>query len=237
MLPSFRRHTAIKISLLFIVHMYKQRILLAEDHAVLRTGMRTLLNLEPDLEVVGEADDGLQAVAQAKELQPDLVLIDLSMPLMNGTEAIRHLKRRDPHVKIIVMTVHKSDEHVRAALDAGADGYILKDDSHPDLLTAIRRVASGGTYLSPRICGMVVGGYLATEATTAAAPTEGMLTSREREVVKLVAEGYKNREIADLLFISVKTVEKHRANAMHKLNLSSVVGLIAYAIDNGLVSR
>lgn len=130
--------------------MAKQRILLADDHAVLRAGIRTLLDLETDMEVIGEAEDGLQAIAQANKLQPDLLVIDLSMPLMNGTDAIRQIKMRHPDIKVIVMTVHKSDEYVRAALDAGANGYLLKDDSHHDLLAAIRSVALGGTYLSPR---------------------------------------------------------------------------------------
>lgn len=215
----------------------KQRILLADDHTVLRAGIRTLLDLEADLEVVGEAEDGLQAVAQAKKLQPDLVVIDLSMPLMNGVDAIRQIKQRDPGTKIIVMTVHKSDEHVRAALDAGADGYLLKDDSHHDLLAAVRSVALGGTYLSPKVCGKVVSGYLEKDAAAGVGLSSDMLTEREREVVKLVAEGYKNREIAEHLVLSIKTVEKHRANIMRKLDLHSASGLTAYAIENGLVSR
>jgi DNA-binding NarL/FixJ family response regulator len=215
----------------------KQRILLADDHTVLRAGIRTLLDLEADLEVVGEAEDGLQAVAQAKKLQPDLVVIDLSMPLMNGVDAIRQIKQRDPGTKVIVMTVHKSDEHVRAALDAGADGYLLKDDSHHDLLAALRSVALGGTYLSPKVCGKVVSGYLEKDAAAGVGLSSDMLTEREREVVKLVAEGYKNREIAEHLSLSIKTVEKHRANIMRKLDLHSASGLTAYAIENGLVSR
>lgn len=215
----------------------KQRILLADDHTVLRAGIRTLLDLEADLEVVGEAEDGLEAVAQAKKLQPDLVVIDLSMPLMNGVDAIRQIKQRDPGTKVIVMTVHKSDEHVRAALDAGADGYLLKDDSHHDLLAAVRSVALGGTYLSPKVCGKVVSGYLEKDATAGVGLSSDMLTEREREVVKLVAEGYKNREIAEHLSLSIKTVEKHRANIMRKLDLHSASGLTAYAIENGLVSR
>jgi DNA-binding NarL/FixJ family response regulator len=217
--------------------MANQRILLADDHAVLRAGIRTLLGLEPDMEVVGEAEDGLQAIAQVKKLQPDLVLMDLSMPLMNGTEAIRQIKHRSPGTKIVVMTVHKSDEHVRTALDAGADGYLLKDDSHHDLLAAIRSVALGGIYLSPKVCGRVVSGYLDQGAQGGVRLASDALTEREREVVKLVAEGYKNREIALHLSLSIKTVEKHRANIMRKLDLHSASGLTAYAIKNGLVSR
>lgn len=217
--------------------MAKQRILLAEDHAILREGIRSLLASEPNLEIVGEAEDGLQAVAQAKALQPDLIIIDLSMPLMNGTEAIKQIHRRDPQTLVIVMTVHKSDEHVRAALDAGAAGYLLKDDTHHDLLAAIRSVTAGGTYLSPKICGRVVSGYLGQGSAQGVGVPWDTLTDREREVVKLVAEGHKNREIGECLCISMKTVEKHRANVMKKLNLRSASGLTAYAIENGLLTR
>ena len=212
------------------------RILLAEDHAILREGIRSLLASVPDLEVVGEAEDGLKAVAQAKQLQPDLVLVDLSLPLMNGTEVIGQIKLRNPGTRVIVMTVHKSDEHVRAALDAGAEGYLLKDDSYQDLLAAIRSVVAGGTYLSPKICGRVVSGYLGQAPERGTGVPWDTLTDREREVVKLVAEGFKNREIAEHLCVSLKTVEKHRANVMRKLDLHSAAGLTAYAFENGLVA-
>jgi two-component system response regulator NreC len=214
----------------------KLRILLAEDHAILREGIRSLLASVADLEVVGEADDGLNAVTQAKQLQPDLALVDLSLPLMNGTEAIRQIKHRAPATNVIVLTVHKSDEHVRAALDAGAAGYVLKDDRYQDLMAAIRSVVAGGTYLSPKICGRVVSGYLGQASTQGAGVPWDTLTDREREVVKLVAEGYKNREIAEHLCVSLKTVEKHRANVMRKLDLHSVASLTAYAFENGLVA-
>jgi two-component system response regulator NreC len=212
------------------------RILLAEDHAILREGICSLLGSVPDLEVVGEAEDGLKALAQAKQLQPDLAIIDLSLPLMNGTEAIRQIKLRDPDTKVIVLTVHKSDEHVRAALHAGAEGYLLKDDTYQDLLTGIRSVVAGGTYLSPKICGKVVNGYLGQASSRGAGVPWDTLTDREREVVKLVAEGYKNREIAEHLCVSLKTVEKHRANVMRKLDLHSAAGLTAYAFENGLLA-
>jgi DNA-binding NarL/FixJ family response regulator len=215
--------------------MSKLRILLAEDHAILREGIRSLLASVADLEVVGEAEDGLGAVTQAKQLQPDLALVDLSLPLMNGTEAIRRINQRAPTTKVIVLTVHKSDEHVRAALDAGAAGYVLKDDHYQDLMAAIRSVVAGGTYLSPKICGRVVSGYLGQVSTQGAGVPWDTLTDREREVVKLVAEGFKNREIAEHLCVSLKTVEKHRANVMRKLDLHSTAGLTAYAFENGLV--
>ena len=219
--------------------MAKHRILLAEDHAILRDGLRILLASEPDLEVVGEADDGQKAVHQSNVLQPDLVLMDLSMPRMNGTEAIAGIKRRHPDIKILALTVHKSEEYVRAALDAGADGYVLKDDSRQELLTAIRSVLAGKSYLSPGVCGKVVTGYLgrgAADPQARGGPWD-TLTEREREVVKLVAEGYKNREIAAFLSVSIKTVEKHRSNLMRKLDLHNASALTAYAIENGLVGR
>ena len=217
--------------------MSKLRILLAEDHTILREGIRSLLASSPELEVVGEAEDGLQAVAQAKQLEPDLVLIDLSMPLMNGTEAIKQIKLRNPATKVVVMTVHKSDEHVRAALDAGAEGYFLKDDRSQDLMAAIQSVVAGGTCLSPKICGRVVSGYLGQTSTQGAGLPWDALTDREREVLKLVAEGFKNREIAEHLCVSLKTVEKHRANVMRKLDLHSASELTGYAFENGLVGK
>ncbi len=217
--------------------MEKKRILLAEDHAMLRAGIKSLLAMEPDLDVVGEAENGLEAVAKVKQLEPDLVLIDLSMPLMNGTEAIKQLRLRGHQTRVIVMTAHKSDEHVRAALAAGANGYLLKDDTHEELLAAIRSVSAGGIYLSPKITGKVVGGYLGQASSAGPAMPLDSLTDREREVVKLIAEGHKNREIAECLCISTKTVEKHRANVMRKLDLHSAVELTSFAIENGLVTR
>lgn len=217
--------------------MKMQRILLAEDHTILREGLRSLFAGEPDLEVVGEAADGHQAVQQANALQPDLVLMDLSMPRMNGTEAISAIKRRHPEIKIIVLTNHKAEEYVRAALDAGAGGYVLKDDSRLELLTAIRSVATGHSYLSPGVCSQVVSGFLGRAASPSSATTWDTLTEREREVIKLVAEGYKNREIAECLSVSIKTVEKHRSNLMRKLDLHSASALTTYAIENGLVGR
>lgn len=217
--------------------MEKTRILLAEDHAILREGIRSLLESVPNIEIVGEAEDGREAVAQARQLQPDIIVIDLSMPYLNGTEAIRQIKQRDPQIRVIVMTVHRSDEHVRAALDAGADAYLLKDESRRDLLAAITSVSVGGTYLSPKICAKVVSGYLSRGSAQGAGVTWDTLTFRERQVVKLVAEGHKNREIAEGLSLGIKTVEKHRANVMRKLNLRSVADLTAYAIENGLVVR
>lgn len=212
------------------------KVLLVEDHAILRDGLKSLLSADPSIEVVGEAEDGQVAIQQANLLQPDIIIMDLSMPRMNGTEAIHHIKRRNPEARIIILTVHKTEEYVRASLDAGADGYVLKDEPHQTLLSAIKSVYIGNTFLSPGICGKVVSGYLGRANPSSHDLPWHELTEREREVVKLVAEGYKNREIAVNLSVSIKTVEKHRSNLMKKLDLHSASALTAYAIENGLVS-
>ncbi len=213
------------------------RILLAEDHAILREGVKSLLAELPGLEIAGEAEDGREAVELARQLQPDLILMDLSMPHLNGIEAIKQVKRQDPHVRILVMTVHNSDEYLRAALEAGADGYVLKEESHLELLNAIRNVVTGGTHVSSRLCGRVVNGYLGRSTAQQTGGVGDTLTDREREVLKLVAEGRRNRDIALALSVSVKTVEKHRANVMRKLDVHTAAGLTAYAIDHGLLAR
>jgi two-component system, NarL family, response regulator NreC len=215
--------------------MTNQTVLIAEDHAILREGLRALLSSAPDLEIVGEAGDGEEAASRARQLNPDIVLMDLSMPNINGTEAIRAIKRRNPEIKVIALTVHKSEEYVRASLDAGADGYVLKDDTHHDLLTAIASVQKGKIYLSPGICDKVISGYLDRSATAPSPHTWTSLTEREREVLKLIAEGMKSREVAEYLSLSLKTVEKHRSNLMKKLDLHSVSALTTYAIENNLV--
>ena len=217
--------------------MQKQTILVADDHAILREGLCALLSNTPDLEVIGEAEDGQDAIEKVRQLQPQLVVLDLSMPIINGTEAIRAIKRRNPEIKIIALTVHKSEEYVRATLDAGADGYVLKDDTSSDLLTSIRNVQKGRVHLSSGICGKVINGYLDRPARGPSMPSWDQLTVREREVLKLIAEGNKNRGIAERLSVSVKTVEKHRANLMKKLDLHGVSALTIYAIDNGLIGH
>jgi DNA-binding NarL/FixJ family response regulator len=213
------------------------RVLIAEDHTILRDGLRALLAQAPDLQVVGEAGDGREAMRCANELQPDIVLMDLSMPNVNGTEAIRAIKRRLPQTKIIALTGHKSEEYVRATLEAGADGYVLKDDTHSDLLLAIRSAVRNGTYLSPGISRNVVQGYLKGDSEAAPRTSWDKLTHRERGIIKLIAEGYKNREIAEYLSLSPKTVEKHRSNLMRKLDLHNASAITAYAMENGLMTR
>jgi DNA-binding NarL/FixJ family response regulator len=215
----------------------KNRIVIAEDHTILREGLRALLSSHPDLEVVGEAADGRDAIRCVEEAGPDLVLLDLSMPRMDGLDAIREISKRSPETKILALTVHKAEEYVLAALQAGADGYALKDATQAELVTAIRSVLAGKRYLSPGVSEKVIEGYLAgKKARTTKTPWDS-ITAREREVLKLIAEGHKNKGIAEILCISVKTVEKHRSNIMEKLDLHNVSDLTAYAMERGIVTR
>jgi len=211
----------------------KIRIVLAEDHIIVRDGIKSLISANPDFEISGEAGDGLEAVRMVDKLKPDLILMDLTMPKSNGLDAIGDIKNRSPETRILILTVHKIEEYVRACLKAGADGYLLKKSSHKELLNAIHHVISGEPYLDPGISDRIIEGYLRGNAKK----TRGSLnklTKREREVLKLVAEGYKNAEISDYLCISTSTVETHRDNLMKKLDLHNAAALTAYAIKQGL---
>jgi two-component system response regulator NreC len=213
------------------------RILIADDHTILRAGIRSLLDMVPEFQVVGEVDNGKDAIHQAGQLKPDVLLSDLSMPKTNGTEAIQRINSRYPGIKILVLTVHKTEEYVHAALKAGANGYILKDDSSDELINAINNIMAGKTYLSPAICNDVVMGYLADPDKEKISSSLDLLTTREREVMKLIAEGYRNKDVAEYLSISLKTVEKHRSNMMKKLDLHSASSITSYAIKSGLAAE
>ncbi len=213
------------------------RIVIAEDHTILREGLRSLLSSNRDLDVVAEAEDGLNAIRCVENQKPDLILMDLSMPRMNGLEAIKEIKRRFPDTKILALTVHKTDEYIHQALQAGADGYVLKDSTHRELETAILSVLKGKGYLSPDVSRRVIESYRDGKSIRQTESTWNTLTKREREIIKLIAEGFKNREIADYLCISTKTVDKHRTNLMKKLDLHNVAGLTAVAIEKGLIER
>jgi len=215
----------------------RKRIVIAEDHTILREGLRMLVSSNPDFEVIGEAEDGLEAVRCAENLKPDLMLMDLSMPRMNGIGAIQEIKKQCPATKILVLTVHKTEEYILATLKAGADGYVLKDATHSELMLAIECVFSGRSYLSPGISEKVIEGYLEGRKTVKSTSSWDTLTQREREILKMIAEGYKNKDIADYLCISAKTVEKHRANLMKKLDLHSASALTALAMEKGLIIR
>ncbi len=215
----------------------KQTIVIAEDHTILREGLRSLLSMEGEYDIVADAKDGLEAIRCATQYLPDLMLLDLAMPKMNGIAAIKEIKRQAPDTKIMALTIHKSEEYILEAFQSGVDGYCLKDSTHEELMMAIRSVLSGKTYLSPSISERVLTGYLEGKRTIKTDSAWDTLTQREKEILKLIGEGYKNKEISDYLCISVKTVEKHRANLMKKLDLHNVSALTAYAIDKGLVSQ
>ena len=213
------------------------RILIAEDHALVRAGLQALLSQDPEFEIVGEVENGRDAVRAVGELEPHVVLMDLAMPGMNGMEAILDIKSRYPGVRVLVLTLHKTEEFVLASLRAGADGYILKEATPRELRVAVRTVASGKTYLSQDLVGKVVGDYPGRDSPL---PTTGVwdtLTQREREVLKLVAEGKSNKDMAEFLFLSTKTVEKHRATLMAKLGMRNTAALTAYAIQRGLIGN
>jgi DNA-binding NarL/FixJ family response regulator len=215
----------------------KKRIVIAEDHTILREGLRALLSSDPAFDVVGEGEDGRDAIQCVENLMPDLVLMDLSLPRMNGMDAIREIKKRCPGTKVLALTVHRTEEYILATLRAGADGYILKDATHGELVMGIRNVLKGKPYLSPGVSDKVIEGYLEGRKTLRTETPWDTLTQREREVLKLIGEGYKNKEIADYLYISVKTVEKHRANLMKKLDLHNTSALTAFAVEKGLVTK
>ena len=212
-------------------------IVLAEDHAILRDGLKAILSRDAELKVVCEAGDGQEAVRCAAEHQPDLLVLDLTMPRTNGMEILAEAKRVSPKTRVLVLTVHDSEDYVFSALRAGADGYVLKDSGSSEFLSAVRAVLSGERYLSAAVARYVVNAYLGgREGKSSTADPEG-LTIREREILKLVAEGYRNREMAEYLCLSEKTVEKHRASLMRKLQVTTVSGLVAYAVKRGLVTR
>jgi two-component system response regulator NreC len=214
--------------------MDKIRVLIADDHTILRDGIRSLLEDEPDMQVIGEAEDGISAVKMACQLEPDVVLMDIAMPLLNGLEATRQIKRSAPQVRVLVLTMHENEEYIRQVLASGAMGYILKDAAARDLLGAIRSVHRGEAVLSPAITRLVIEDYLRWGDLQPGQEENG-LSPREREVLQLIAEGYTNRQIAEILSISIKTVQAHRSNLMSKLDLHDRGELIKYAIQKKII--
>ena len=210
--------------------MSKLRIMLAEDHETVREGLKMIVNAEDDMEVAGVAGDGVEAVAQAQQLLPDVLVMDISMPKLNGLQATQKLKEVCPQVKVLTLSRHTDDGYVRQLLAAGACGYVLKQSASNELIHAIRAVASGGSYIDPKLAGRVMDSYIGRNA---AARGETNLSDRESEVLRLIALGYSNKEIASQLSLSVKTIEVHKANAMRKLNFTSRIELIRYAVFQG----
>ncbi len=217
--------------------MTKIKVLVADDHTIMREGVRILLEAQPDIEVVAEAADGREAVAKVQELQPDIVLIDIAMPNLNGLEATRAIKRDYPQVQVIVLTMYESDEYFFQLLNAGASGYVLKKAASADLIAAIRAVYAGDVFLYPSVARRLVSDYLSRVKSGEEKSSYDGLTAREREVLKLIAEGHTNQAIADKLVISPSTVQTHRTRIMQRLNLHNRAELIQYAMRKGLLDR
>ena len=210
--------------------MKRTRILLVDDHAVVRQGFKMILGAQSDMEIVGEAANGREAVELAEQLHPDIVVMDVAMPELNGIEATRRVVGADPHIRVIALSMHKDSVYVREILRAGARGYLLKDSGADDLVKAIRAVAGGESYLSPAVSNAVLDDYRRHVTN----PID-LLTSREREVLQMLAEGKTNKEIAVVLNLSVYTVDAHRGRIMEKLNLHSINELVRFALRNGLI--
>ncbi len=208
------------------------KVLIADDHQLFREGLVNLISSAPDIEVIGEAKDGLEATKKAKKLKPDLILIDIGMPNMNGIEATKNIKRDDPGIKIIAVSMHSDRQFVKGVLEAGADGYLLKNCTYRQLIDAVQSVVSGKKYLSDDITEMVIQGYLDPEEES---ENKNDLSEREIEVLKLYAEGKSTREISERLFISVKTVGTHKQHIFEKLGIKSNADMIKYAIKEGLI--
>jgi DNA-binding NarL/FixJ family response regulator len=211
------------------------KVLLADDHTIVRQGLRALLQAEPDITVVGEAANGRQALDSARELRPDVVVMDIAMPLLNGLEATRQMKKNSPDSRVLVLSSYASDEYVEQLVDAGASGYLLKQTAAQDLVSAIREAGKGNAFFSPAISKMLLDQY---QSSIERAPRTGKparLSSRELEVLQMVAEGMANKSIAADLHVSVKTVEKHRQQLMNKLGIHDIAGLTRYALARGII--
>jgi DNA-binding NarL/FixJ family response regulator len=210
----------------------KLRIVLAEDHKTVREGIKLLVNSQDDMEVIGEAGDGETAIELAKTLKPDLMLMDISMPVLNGLKAAKRLRSLCPELKILTLTRHTDDGYLRQLIGAGVNGYVLKQSAPSELINAIRTVGGGSSFLDPSITQRVMGGY-AGQHESLRGENKGDLTVRENEILKYISFGYSNKEIAAKVDLSIKTIEAHKANAMRKLGISSRVDIVRYAILQG----
>jgi DNA-binding NarL/FixJ family response regulator len=214
--------------------MKRIRVLIAEDHTIVRQGLCALLRAEPDIEVIGEASDGLEATEMAQKLTPDVVLMDVAMRNLNGLDATRTIKKLFPSMKVLVLTMYDNEEVIFQILRAGASGYLIKDSAMTDLVSAIRAIHQGDSYLSPAVSKKVIDDYIRRAVQGEKASMEDLLSAREREILQLIAEGNSIPQIASHLCISKKTVEAHKNHIMEKLNIHDKTGLIKYAIRTGL---
>lgn len=216
--------------------MSKIRLLLVDDHQIVRAGLRMLFLAEPDMEIVGEVGSGDEALQAARDLKPDVIIMDVAMPGMSGIEATRRIKEASPDTAVLALTMHEDEQYFFEMLNAGASGYIPKRAAPDDLVSAIRVVSQGNVFLHSTLAKFLVKDFLDRTEPDSVPPVVVELTPREHEVLTYIAEGYTNREIAEALIISVKTVDRHRENIMQKLNLHSRVELVKYAIEKGLIS-
>ena len=215
--------------------MARLRVLLADDHTVVRQGLRKVLEESPEWEVVAEAGDGREAVRQAEELKPDVAIIDIAMPLLNGIEATRQIVKRSPSTRVLVLTMHLDEAYVNQMLKAGATGYLLKDSADVDLIHAVDAVSKGKSYFSPGVARVMLDDYVRQLADRGISDRYESLSEREREIFQLIAEGKANKEIAAILSISPSTVETHRARIMEKLDLHSAAEIVLYAVRKGVI--
>ena len=216
--------------------MAKLRILLGDDHTLLRQGLRKILQERPDWEVVAEAGDGREAVRQALAVQPDIAILDIGMPLMNGIEATRQIVRRRPDIHVLILSMHANEAYIIQALKAGAKGYLLKDSADTELLRGVAVVASGKSFFSPAVAKVMLDDYVRHLADKGIADRFDTLSEREREIFQLVAEGRSNKEIAELLSVSPATIETHRAHVLQKLDVHNTAELVLYAVRRGVIS-
>ncbi len=216
--------------------MRQTRVLLADDHTLIRAGLRMVIEAQPDLNVVGEAEDGRMAVALAEKLKPDVVVMDIGMPNLNGIEACRQIRDILPETQLVMLSMHSDEGYVLRALKAGAKAYLLKDSAEADLASAVRAAAAGKSFFSPAVGKVLLEDYMRKLQRTGAEDSYDLLTPREREILQLVAEGKSSKDIANLLNLSVYTVETHRARVMQKLNLHGIPELILYAVRKGVIS-
>lgn len=211
-------------------------VFLVDDHAIVRDGLRLLIDTQGDMSVVGTASDGRSAVRQVLLTHPDIVIMDIAMPELNGVEATRQIREGSPHTKVIVLSMHSSSEHVFQALKAGAQGYLLKESAATEVIHAIRAVHAGRRYLSEKIGNQVIDDYIKGRGTTEADSPLEKLSSREREILQLVVEGRSSADIAAVLYISPKTVETYRSRLMQKLGIEDLAGLVKFAIQHGITT-